>query len=112
MPPRDWRLRLDNIDEAIERINAYVAEMTEAQFRADQRTIDAVVRNFQNIDEAAKHLPDDITSAVPKFPWAEIRSMRNILVHRYFGVDVMIIWKAIQVDLPSLAAAIAALRKA
>jgi uncharacterized protein with HEPN domain len=111
VPPRDWRLRLDDIDEAIRRINRYVDGMTQAAFHADERTVDAVIRNFQIIGEAAKHLPEDVVSRRPDIPWSEIRSMRNILVHQYFGADVAIVWKAIEVDLPALADAIATLRR-
>lgn len=110
MPPRDWRLRLDDIDEAIRRINRYVTGMTESAFRADDRTVDAVIRNFQIIGEAARHIPDEVLSGRPDIPWADIRNMRNILVHQYFGADTTIVWKAIEVDLPALSTAISALR--
>ena len=46
MPPRDWKVRLDDMIDAIERISAYVSGLTFEQFEADRRTIDAVLHNF------------------------------------------------------------------
>ncbi|MBI2426682.1 MAG: DUF86 domain-containing protein [Candidatus Kerfeldbacteria bacterium] len=32
--------------------------------------------------------------------------MRNILTHEYFGVDLEVVWKTVQEDLPSLRRAV------
>ena len=56
---RRWDLRVSDIIEAIEKVLAYSAGMTFEQFAADQKTIDAVVRNPMIIREAARHLPED-----------------------------------------------------
>jgi uncharacterized protein with HEPN domain len=57
VPRRDWRLRIEDILEAAEAIVGYVRGMTFETFRTDRRTVDAVVRNFEIIGEAARHLP-------------------------------------------------------
>jgi uncharacterized protein with HEPN domain len=102
VPPRDWRLRLEDIAEAIDRITEYLAGLTFESFAADRRTIDAVIRNFEIIGEAARHMPDEIIRRHPELPWSEMRGMRHILAHEYFGVDVAIIWKTAKLSLPSL----------
>jgi hypothetical protein len=56
--------------EAVDRIQGYVAGMTLDEFAADQRTVDAVLRNFLVIGEAARHVPEPITGRYPAVPWA------------------------------------------
>ena len=46
MPHRNWQLRISDIIGAIENVLDYIEGMTFEQFVADQKTIDAVVRNF------------------------------------------------------------------
>jgi len=58
VPRRSWELRISDIIEAIENALDYSAGMTFEQFIADRKTIDAVVRNFIIIGEAASHLPE------------------------------------------------------
>ena len=81
MPHRNWQLRVADIIEAIENVLDYCEGMTFEQFISDRRTIDAVVRNFIIIGEAASHLSEDYTALHPGLPWREMRDMRNITVH-------------------------------
>jgi len=62
---RDYRLYLDDILEAIEKIGEYVKGMSFDEFAEDTKTIDAVVRNFEIIGEAAKHIPLTLREAYP-----------------------------------------------
>ena len=48
-------------------------------------------------------MPDDIVAAHPELPWAEMRAMRNVVVHEYFGVTLETLWKTASEDLPGLA---------
>jgi len=100
---RDWRLRLEDILEALGAIEAYVRGMTYDAFLVDRRTIDAVVRNLEVIGEAARHIPPDVRDRFPDVAWADMSDMRNVLIHQYFGVDLPIVWKTVQSDLPPLA---------
>lgn len=68
----------------------------------DRKTIDAVIRNFEIIGEAANHVPDPIQAKFAKIPWGHMKAMRNILIHEYFGVDIEVLWKTINDDLPRL----------
>ena len=102
MPPREWRLRVEDILEAIAKIQRYVSGLSFEQFQADQKTVDAVVRNLEVIGEAVRHLSGDLESLPADVPWIDIAGMRNILIHEYFGVDVKIIWQTVTDDLPEL----------
>jgi uncharacterized protein with HEPN domain len=104
LPPREWQVRVADILESIARIERYVEGLTFEQFQADQKTIDAVVRNLEIIAEAVRHLLADQENLPAAVPWADIAAMRNILIHEYFGVDVNIIWQTILEDLPALRA--------
>jgi len=102
VPRRDTRLRIEDMIEAIQRIEAHSAGLTADQFRQDQKTLDAVVRNLEVIGEAASHLDDDVTALRPAVPWADVRGIRHVLAHEYFGVDVGIVWETVVRDLPVL----------
>lgn len=102
MPYRDWKLRVEDILEAINKIERYTANMSLNDFLADEKSSDAVVRNLEIIGEAARNIPEDICLRFPNVPWDKMRGMRNMLAHEYFGVSLPIIWQTIKDDLPPL----------
>lgn len=77
---------------AMERINQYLEDFSFKQFKQDYKTVDAVIRNFEIIGEAAKNLPEEIKTKYTEIPWAEMYLLRNKISHEYFGVDYEIIW--------------------
>lgn len=87
MPSRDWKLRIRDILESVAAVESYVAGMTFEAFEGDQKTIDAIVRRFTVIGEAANHVPAQICLRNPHIPWEDMRAMRNFVVHEYFGVS-------------------------
>lgn len=76
--------------------------MNSSAFFSDQKTIDAVIRNLEIIGEAATHVPPEIQLTHPQIPWAQMKGIRNILIHEYFGVDEDVVWQTIQKNLPQL----------
>ncbi len=102
MPPREWRLRVEDILDAATRIARYVKGKDLAMFVDDELTVDAVSHCFGIIGEAATHIPDEVIAAHPEIPWAEMRAMRNIVVHEYFGVTNETLWKTAREDLPAI----------
>ena len=102
MPPRDWRIRVEDIVEAAITIAGFVQGLTHEEFAEDRKTVDAVVRNLEVIGEAARHVPEEVRTQFPEVPWADMQDMRNVLIHEYFGVDLPIIWKTVSVDLPAI----------
>jgi uncharacterized protein with HEPN domain len=102
VPPRKPHRRLRDILAAIAKIRRYTEGLDYRTFAGDEKTIDAVVRNFTVIGEAATHLPDEYIDRHPGIPWNEMRGMRNVIVHEYFGVSIAIVWETIQHDLPAL----------
>lgn len=102
MPPREWRIRIEDILGAIDLVREYTEGMDRGTFGADRRTVDAVVRNLIIIGEAANHVPDEVVAAHPGIPWARMRGMRNLAVHEYFGVDDDVLWDTVTGNLPEL----------
>lgn len=100
---------LEHILEAIERIDLYLADTDEVAFLNDQKTQDAVIRNFEIIGEAAHNIEryhTDFAANHPDVPWTVIYAMRNRVAHGYFKVDLEMVWKTIHSDLPELHAQI------
>ena len=96
---------LGHIVEAIERIHRYVEDLDEVGFLQDEKTQDAVIRNFEIIGEASnnikRHHPE-FSEQHPEVPLNFAYEMRNALAHGYFRVDLEIVWKTIHADLPEL----------
>lgn len=104
--PRDPLVFLDDILDACRKIESYAAGFDVHQFRSDEKTIDAVVRNLEVIGEATKKLPVAIRTAIPGVDWQRIAGLRDILIHEYFGIDLDIIWDVVANRVPQLRGAI------
>ena len=96
---------LTHILQAISRIQSYTDSMDETEFLTDERTQDAVIRNFEVIGEAAKNIErryPDYAKSHNNIPWRSVYEMRNALAHGYFKIDVEIVWRTIEIDLPDI----------
>jgi uncharacterized protein with HEPN domain len=96
---------LQHILEAIARISTYTAGMSESDFAANQMVQDAVIRNIENMGEAARNIEasdPDFISKYPQIPLHDVYLMRNRLAHGYFTVDVGLVWNAVKTDIPAL----------
>ena len=100
--PRSQLLYLNDIAEAAGNIRSYVGELTFDQFRNDQMRVDAVIRNFEIIGEAVKHLSDDLKGQFPSTDWRAVAGFRDMLIHGYFGIDPEILWDIITNKIPVL----------
>jgi uncharacterized protein with HEPN domain len=97
---RDDRIYLKDILAAIANIETFVAGMDLDTFQSDDKTASAVIRKFEIIGEAVRHIPEDIHIAYSEIAWKEMAGMRDRLIHFYMGVNYRLIWKTIQDDLP------------
>ena len=96
---------LTHILEAISRIEEYTANQTYDAFRQSTRDQDAVIRNFEVIGEASRNIEKYFPNFVASHSELPIRSasdMRNALSHGYFGIDLVLVWRAVEHDLPPL----------
>jgi len=75
-----------------------------AAFIADEKTVDAVVRNLEIVGEASKQIPEDFKALHPLLPWTQMAGLRNRIVHDYAGLDLELIWDIVRNSLPTLRA--------
>jgi uncharacterized protein with HEPN domain len=94
---------LRHIRDAIRAIEEYTRQGRD-QFFSDKRTQDAVIRNFEIIGEPSKALSKDLRDRTEDLPWRRIAGMRDRLIHQYFGVDLELVWSAVERELPALGA--------
>ena len=99
---RDWRFRVRDILAAVRAVGTYTDGMTFEEFVADQRTVDAVVRNLMTMGESIRWIPEPVLDDYPEVPWRVMRAVRNVVVHEYFGIDARILWATVKYDLPPL----------
>lgn len=102
MSYKDWRVRIDDMLEAIKRCMDYVDGLSEQAFMADAKTVDAVARNLEIIGEAANKIPSPVEDAHPLVPWRRLADIRHVLIHEYHSVDADILYRTVINDLPPL----------
>ncbi len=97
---------LDHIIEAIERATSYLEPLDNVTaFEASRRDQDAVLHNIAIIGEAAaglRRVAPELLAAHGEIPWADMRAMRNFVVHAYFSVSPRVVWNTVKNDLPTL----------
>lgn len=103
--------RLNHIEEACELIYSYNNDLNREKFFNDQKVIDAVVRRFEIIGEAAGALPEGVHNRAEEINWEEWIGFRNLLIHQYPNVKKHILWRTIHSELPAFEKKICALKK-
>ena len=99
------RERLDYVRDMLnnaERALKFVRGMEYAEFARDEKTQYAVVRAIEIIGEAGKKVPKSLQETYTKIPWREITGTRDKLIHDYIVVNLSVVWKTVQEDLPTL----------
>ena len=99
MSEQNFQLLLEDIYEAILKIKRYTNGLDLNSFIQDEKTIDAVIRNFEIIGEAANRINPDFKLKNPELNWEHLRGFRNRIIHEYFGIDYEIVWSIIEQDL-------------
>ena len=99
---RDYKVYLDDILGAIEKIADFTAGLSVEQFVEDVKTFDAVVRNLEIIGEAVKKVPKEIRLQFSGPEWKKLAGLRDILIHQYFAIDTEILWDVVKNKLPVL----------
>ena len=102
MSKRDNLLLLNDMLQSALKIKRYTKDLDFESFLSDDKTMDAVVRNFEIIGEAANRIDSDFQDNNPEIEWKRIRGFRNRIVHEYFGIDYEIIWEIIDTYLDEL----------
>lgn len=99
------RLYIDYLRDILthaEKASLFIGGMTADDFLKDEKTIFAVIRALEVVGEAVKKIPKELRNKYPEIPWREMAGMRDKLVHDYFGVNQIVIWKTVIEDIPKI----------
>jgi uncharacterized protein with HEPN domain len=98
---RDDRERVRDIIEAIIRIEKYSIRGKNV-FLQDELIQTWILHHLQIIGEASRAMSEEFVKSHPEIEWLDIADFRNILVHEYFQVDLDIVWRIVERELPKL----------
>lgn len=99
---RELRDYLEDILKALSNIEKFISAYDLNSFIEDDKTNFAVIYALQIIGEATNKIPKEIQDNYDQINWRDIKAMRNLIAHEYFGVDLIIVWDTIHKDLPIL----------
>jgi uncharacterized protein with HEPN domain len=95
---RDHKLYLEDIMDECKNIRIFVDGVTYDEFTENLEKVYAVAKAFENIGEAVKNIPKELTEKYTDIPWSEIAKMRDVLTHHYFGLDDKVLWDTLDED--------------
>lgn len=99
MSGKDWRVYVEDMLDALALIDRSTRNLTPDAFCADVDKVAAVERRIMIVGEAANRMlkeAPEVTRRYPQIPWSEMYSMRNILIHGYYRVDLEKVWFVVQ----------------
>lgn len=99
---RDAGLYLKEIEEACRKILRFTEGFGFEELKADPKTLDAVLRNFEVIGEAAKRVPPEVRDKHPEIEWRKIGALRDVLIPETFSIDHAILWDLVKSKAPAL----------
>lgn len=109
---KDPIVYLTHIQQSIQAIEKYLQGVSEETFLESEEKQDLITRRLEIIGEAVKQIPSEYKERHLEIPWREIGDMRNVLIHTYFGIDYVIVWKTATRLVPQLKQQIEKLLKA
>lgn len=99
---RDYTDYLNDMIENCDKAIRFLGDMDFEAFAADEEKAYAVVRALEIVGEAAQQIPKDLRKQYLEIAWEQASGMRNKVIHDYFGVDYLIIWDTVHLDIPVL----------
>jgi uncharacterized protein with HEPN domain len=100
--PRQSADFLEDIRSAAQKARDFASGLSFTAFAADEKSVFAVVRALEIVGEAAKRIPQDVRDANPDVPWRAMAGIRDKLIHDYTSINLEIVWKTLEEDLPEL----------
>jgi uncharacterized protein with HEPN domain len=93
---------LQDIVDYAEKAMRFMQDVSFDDFGDNEEKIFAVVKTLEIIGEAARHLPKSMRDKYAAVPWKQVTGMRDKMTHEYFSVDLEVVWRTVQEDLPPL----------
>ena len=101
MRPEDVIRLRHMLDAALEALE-FAKGRSREDLASERMLTMALVKEIEIIGEAAYQLADESKEEIPDIPWLDIIGMRHRLVHAYYDINLMVLWAALQEDLPPL----------
>lgn len=98
---KDEQVYIDQIQDALSKIESFMRGMTREDFHKDPKTQSAVIMQPMLIGEIAKKISDQTKESID-LPWKNIVGFRDMAIHNYFSMDLDIVWNTVQEDIPTL----------
>ena len=95
---RNPKLYLKDILDECKNIRTFVDGVKYDEFTDNIEKVYAVAKAFENIGEAVKNIPKELTQNHTDVPWSDIAKMRDVLTHHYFGLDDKVLWDTLGED--------------
>lgn len=92
-------VRLRHLVDAAKKTQAFTRGRTREDLDSDEMLALAVVRLLEIMGEAAREVSDELKEEHPEIPWREMVGARNRMIHRYFDVDLDVVWEIAAKDL-------------
>ena len=102
--PKDDGIWLQHMLDAAHEAIEFTQGRTFLDLNGDRKLVLALVKDIEIIGEAAYRVSQATRNHLPDIPWDDIIGMRHRLVHAYFDINLVILWRTVQDDLPPLAA--------
>jgi len=100
---KDDRVFLNHIREFCEDLQVYLYEIESLEeLKKSKLYQDAIVRKLEIIGEASNNISKELKDKYPDVPWREIKALRNIMAHEYFGLNFNTIWNVLTTKIPLL----------
>lgn len=99
---KDDLIRLRHMFDAAREAVEFAKNSRREDLARDRKLTLALVKDVEIIGEAAYQISEDTQRGLPEIPWDDIVGMRHRLVHAYFDINLDILWKTVQKDLPPL----------
>ena len=97
---REDRIRLQHMLDAAKQAQQFILGRERQDLDHDRQLLFAVIRCIEIIGEAVSKVSSDTQAKHRAIPWAEMRGMRNRLIHAYFDINVRLVWDTVTDDLP------------
>ena len=105
IPERDVLYLNDMLSYAREAVGFTVGTTLE-ELKKDMKTRLALERAVEIVGEAAKSVSVETKETLPQIPWQDMARTRDFFAHQYFRIDVEILWRIAQENLPELISAL------
>lgn len=99
---RMYWVYLRDIREAAARARRHVSGTSYDEFVRNEMAVDACLRTLEIIGEATRRLPEEVRALDPEIPWRQMIALRNVVAHEYDRINLPVVWKTIQRDLPGI----------